>query len=59
MTPTHIDVLTEIIPELFYLLNEVMANAATRATREEINLYDANAEEQSHDKVTFLSLESK
>ena len=43
------------MPELFYLLNKVMANAATSEELEkQINLYGAIAEEQS-----FLSLESK
>ena len=37
------------MPELFYLLNEVMANAATSEELEKkINLYDATAEEQPH-----------
>ena len=46
------------MPELFYLLNEVMAYAATSNCMEkQINLYDATAEEQqSHEKVKFLFL---
>ena len=48
------------MPELFYLLNEVMANTAIIEQLEKhINLYDETAEEQSHKKVFFLSLESK
>ena len=48
------------MPELLYLLNEVMANTYSNAHLEkQINLYDATAdEEQSHEKVSFLSLES-
>ena len=48
------------MPELFYLLNEVINGKCSNGQLEkQINLYDATAEEQSHEKVSFLSLESK
>ena len=48
------------MPELFYLLNEVINGKCSNGQLEkQINLYDATAEEQSHEKVSFLSLEWK
>ena len=48
------------MPELFYLLNEVLNDKCSNEQLvKQTNLYDATAEEQSQENVSSLSLESK